>query len=168
MAQITLKGNPVETVGELPAVNSKASDFSLTGSDLSDVTLATFSGKAIVLNIFPSVDTPTCAASARRFNEEASKLSDTVVLNVSADLPFAHSRFCEAEGLKNVVPVSVFRAPNFGKDYGVTITTGPLTGLLSRAIVVINRDGNVVYTQQVSEIADEPAYDSALKAVSAV
>ncbi len=165
MAQITLKGNPVETVGELPAVNSKASDFSLTGSDLSDVTLATYNGKTVVLNIFPSVDTPTCAASARRFNEEASKFSDTVVLNVSADLPFAHGRFCEVEGLKNVVPVSVFRSPNFGKDYGVTITTGPLTGLLSRAVVVINGNGNVVYTQQVSEIADEPDYDSALKAV---
>jgi len=166
MAQITLKGNPIETIGELPAVNSKAADFSLTGTDLSDVSLSDFKGKNVVLNIFPSVDTPTCAASVRRFNEEASKLGETVVLSVSADLPFAHSRFCEVEGLKNVKPVSVFRAADFGKTYGVTITTGPLAGLLSRAIVIINAEGSVAYTEQVPEIAQEPNYEAALTALA--
>jgi thiol peroxidase len=166
MAKITLKGNPVDTIGELPAIHSKASDFSLTGSDLSDVTLADFAGKNVVLNIFPSVDTPTCAASVRRFNEEASKLDNTVVLGVSADLPFAHSRFCETEGLKNVSSVSVFRSPDFGKNYGVTITSGPLAGLLSRAIVIIDSNGNVAYAEQVGEIAHEPNYESALDALA--
>lgn len=166
MAQITLKGNPIQTVGELPASHTKAADFKLTGSDLADVSLANYKNKNIVLNIFPSVDTPTCAASVRRFNEEASKLADTVVLSVSADLPFAHKRFCEVEGLKNVIPLSVFRAPDFGSKYGVTIKTGPLAGLLSRAIVVINKDGNVVYTEQVPEIGQEPNYQAALQALS--
>lgn len=165
MAQITLKGNPIETIGELPAIDAQAADFKLTGSDLADVSLSDYKDKNIVLNIFPSIDTPVCAAAARRFNEAASNLANTVVLNISADLPFAHNRFCEVEGLKDVIPLSVFRSPEFGKDYGVTITTGPLAGLLSRAIVIINQEGKVTYTEQVPEIAQEPDYEKALEAV---
>lgn len=166
MTTITLKGQPIETVGALPEVGKPAPDFSLVKSDLSNATLSDFSGNAMVLNIFPSIDTPVCAASARRFNKEASELDNTVVLNISADLPFAHSRFCEVEGLKNVIPLSVFRSPNFGRDYGVTITTGPLAGLLSRAIVVIDTNGTVAYTQQVPEIGEEPDYGAALTALA--
>ncbi len=166
MAKILLKGEPIETIGELPAVNSMAPAFTLTKTDLSDVSLANFRGKRIILNIFPSIDTNVCAASARRFNEELNKLDNTVVLCVSADLPFAHNRFCEAEGLKNIIPLSVFRAGNFGKDYGVTIKTGPIAGLLSRAIVVIDENGKVIYTEQVPEIAQEPDYAATFKAVS--
>ena len=166
MAQITLKGNKIETVGNLPAVGSKAPDFKLTGSDLADKKLADFKGKNVVLNIFPSLDTAVCAASVRRFNQEASSLENTVVLSVSADLPFAHSRFCETEGLKNVVSLSVFRSPGFGTEYGVTIKTGPLAGLLSRAVVVVDKEGKVAYTEQVPEIAQEPNYGAALKALS--
>ena len=166
MASITLKGTAIETVGELPATGSSAADFVLVGSDLSEVKLSDYKGKNVVLNIFPSIDTGVCAASARRFNQEASSRDNTVVLNISADLPFAHGRFCEVEGLKDAIPVSVFRTPDFGKDYGVTITTGPLAGLLSRAVVVVNADGNVTYTEQVPEITQEPDYDSALAALS--
>jgi thiol peroxidase len=165
MASITLKGNPVETSGILPGINIKAPDFALTKTDLSDISLNDFPGKKLVLNIFPSIDTSVCASSARRFNEEAGKLDNTVVLCISADLPFAHNRFCEAEGLKNVLPLSVFRSDTFGKDYGVTITNGPLAGLLSRAIVIINEEGKVIYTEQVPEIAQEPDYEAALEAV---
>jgi thiol peroxidase len=165
MASITLKGNPVETSGVLPGINIKAPDFALTKTDLSDISLNDFPGKKLVLNIFPSIDTSVCASSARRFNEEAGKLDNTVVLCISADLPFAHNRFCEAEGLKNVLPLSVFRSDTFGKDYGVTITNGPLAGLLSRAIVIINEEGKVIYTEQVPEIAQEPDYEAALEAV---
>ena len=164
MATITFKGSPVETIGALPAVNTKAPAFSLTKTDLSDVSLNDFAGKRLILNIFPSIDTPVCAASTRRFNEDGGKIDGTVVLCISADLPFAHSRFCELEGLKDVVPLSVFRSPDFGKDYGVSITTGPLTGLLSRAIVIIDQSGTVTYTQQVAEIAEEPDYGAALEA----
>jgi len=128
MANITFKGNPVETVGTLPQTGSDTQGFTLTKSDVS---LDSFQGKRVVLNIFPSIDTPVCAASVRRFNEEAGNLDDTVVLCISADLPFAHARFCEGEGLQNVLPLSVFRSGDFGKDYGVTITSGPLAGLLS-------------------------------------
>jgi thiol peroxidase len=167
MATITFKSNPVETVGTLPAVDSKAPDFSLTKTDLSDVSMKDFSGKRLVLNIFPSIDTPVCAASTRRFNEEAGKMDNTVVLCISADLPFAHNRFCEAEGLKDVVPLSVFRSAAFGKDYGVTIIDGPLAGLLSRAVIIIDSNGNVMYTEQVPEIAQEPDYDKALDALKA-
>jgi len=166
MAKILLKGSPIETIGDLPAVNSMAPAFTLTKTDLSDVSLADFKGKRIILNIFPSIDTNVCAASARRFNEELNKLDNTVVFCISADLPFAHNRFCEAEGLKNIIPLSVFRAANFGRDYGVTIKTGPIAGLLSRAIVVIDENGKVIYTEQVPEIAQEPDYAAALKAVS--
>jgi len=163
MATITLKGNAFETVGELPGIDTKAPSFTLTGKDLSDSTLQDYSGKPLVLNIFPSIDTPVCAASVRRFNKEASEIGDTVVLCISADLPFAHSRFCEVEGLNDVVPLSNFRAPGFGKDYG---ETGPLAGLLSRAIVVIDGSGVVRYTEQVPEIGQEPDYGVALKTVS--
>ena len=162
MASITLKGNSISTVGELPAVGAKAPAFTLTKTDLSACSLADFAGKTVVLNIFPSVDTPVCAASVRKFNEVAGSKADTVVLCVSADLPFALSRFCGADGLDNVVPCSVFRSAEFGNDYGVTITTGPIAGLLSRAVVVIGADGAVKYAEQVPEIAQEPDYDKAL------
>lgn len=167
MAKITLKGNQIETVGSLPAVGSAAPEFTLVKTDLSEVSLKEYQGKSVVLNIFPSIDTGVCAASARRFNSEAGSHKDSVVLCVSADLPFAHSRFCEAEGLKNVVPVSVFRSADFGKNYGQTITTGPLAGVLARAVVVIDAEGKVKYTEQVPEITQEPDYEAALKALAA-
>ena len=163
MANITLKGNPLTTVGTLPAVGSQAKPFCLVGTDLSEVGLDSFKGKTIVLNVFPSIDTPVCAASVRKFNELASSKNNTVVLCVSADLPFAHGRFCEVEGLKNVHPVSVFRSTAFGKDYGLAIDSGVLNGLLSRAIVIIDGQGKVIYTEQVPEITQEPNYDAALK-----
>lgn len=166
MGHITLKGNPVDTIGDLAATGSKAPPFTLVRTDLTDVSLRDFEGKRVVLNIFPSVDTPTCATSVRRFNEEASlSLRNTVVLCVSADLPFALSRFCGAEGLQNVIAASVFRAPEFGRDYGVLITSGPIAGLLARAVVVIDEGGRVIYTEQVAEIADEPDYRAALDAL---
>ena len=168
MASITLKGSPITTIGELPEINTMAPNFTLTKTDLSDATLKDFSGKTIVLNIFPSIDTPVCAASVRKFNDEASRSDNTVVLCISADLPFAHQRFCEIEGLKDVVPLSVFRSQEFGTNYGVTITDSPLKGLMSRAIVVIDKKGNVVYKQQTPEIAQEPNYDEALKAISEI
>jgi thiol peroxidase len=166
MATITLKGNPIETVGELPAVGAGAPSFTLVKTDLSDCSLQDFGGKTVVLNIFPSIDTGVCASSVRRFNKEASAAGNAVVLCVSADLPFAHKRFCETEGLKNVIPLSSFRSQKFGKEYGVTMTTGPLAGLLSRAIVVIDKSGSVVYTEQVPEIAQEPDYEAALRCLS--
>jgi thiol peroxidase len=168
MATITLRGTPTETVGELPAVASSAPAFSLTGTDLKTVGNRDFSGITIVLNIFPSIDTSVCAASVRRFNSEASNQRNTVVLCVSADLPFAHKRFCELEGLERVVPLSVFRSPEFGKDYGVTIKDGPLAGLLARAVVIIDSKGKVAYTELVPEIGTEPNYSAALSAVAAL
>lgn len=162
MAQITLRGNPINTVGELPAVGSKAPGFSLTGGDLAAVSSEQFGGKPVVLNIFPSVDTPVCATSVRTFNERAAGGGATVV-NVSKDLPFAQARFCGAEGIENVKTASAFR-DSFGEDFGVTITDGPMAGLLARAIVVIGADGNVAYTELVPEIAQEPDYDAALAA----
>ena len=165
MASITLKGNPVTTAGELPAAGAKAPAFTGVRSDLSGISLDELSGKKVVLNIFPSIDTGVCAASTRRFNEAAQSLENTVVLCVSVDLPFALGRFCGAEGLEQVVPVSVFRNPEFGSGYGVTIIDGPLAGLLSRAVVVIDESGNVVYTEQVPEITQEPDYESALAAL---
>jgi thioredoxin-dependent peroxiredoxin len=146
MARITFKGNPLNTSGNLPSVGAKAPDFKLTKSDLSDVSLKDFTGKKVVLNIFPSIDTPVCQASVRKFNEEASKLNNTVVVCVSKDLPFAHNRFCGAEGLKNVVSTSELRNQDFGSSYGVRIAEGPLAGLLSRAVVVLDEKGNVKYT----------------------
>ncbi len=165
MATITLKGNEITTVGTLPAVGSKAPDFSLTKTDLSLVSLKDFAGKKVILNIFPSLDTGVCAASVRKFNEEASKINDTVVLCISDDLPFAHKRFCEAEGLANVISLSEMAVRKFGEDYGVRITSGPLSGILSRAVVLIDENGNVVYTEQVPEIAQEPNYEEVLKAL---
>jgi thiol peroxidase len=164
MATVTLKGNPVHTFADLPAVGSAAPDFALTGTDLADVGLAAFAGQVVVLNIFPSVDTPTCAASVRRFNAELNQLGTVAVLCISADLPFAQARFCGAEGLERVKPLSDLRDKGFGERYGLRIVDGPLAGLLARAVVVI-RDGVVVHTQLVSEIADEPDYDAALAAV---
>ena len=166
MAQITFKGTPVETVGSLPAKGSEAPFFCLVKTDLSEAGPADFASKRVVLNIFPSLDTPVCATSVRRFNQEAASLDNTVVLCISADLPFAQSRFCETEGLKNVVSLSVFRTPQFGLDYGVTIASGPLKGLLSRAIVIIDADGIVRYTEQVAEIVEEPDYGAAMKVLA--
>jgi len=165
MASITLKGNPVRTVGELPAVGSDAPAFSALKTDLSECALSELAGKKAVLNIFPSIDTGVCAASTHRFNKEAGSLENTVVLCVSVDLPFALGRFCGAEGLEDVVPVSVFRNPEFGEGYGVTIADGPLKGLLSRAVVVVDEAGKVVYTEQVPEITQEPNYEAALAAL---
>jgi thiol peroxidase len=166
MTTITLKGNPIHTSGSLPEKGVAAPDFTVTKTDLSETTLKDYLGKKIVLNIFPSLDTPTCANSVRHFNEEANKLNNTVVLCVSADLPFAQKRFCAAENLANVIPVSTFRHTELGKNYGVTITDGPLAGLLSRAVVVIDEKGQVIYTQQVPEIATEPDYADVLKVLA--
>ena len=162
MSKVTLKGSPVNTIGELPAVGSKAPEFTLVGTNLSDVKNTDFAGKRIVLNIFPSLDTATCAASVRRFNVEAAKLENAVVVCVSKDLPFAHGRFCAAEGIENVVSASEFRSNNFGKNYGVMITDGPLQGLMARSVVVIDKDGTVLYNQLVPEITEEPDYQPAL------
>lgn len=161
MAQVTLGGNAVNTSGELPTVGSAAPAFELTGADLSDVVSSDFAGKNLVLNIFPSIDTPTCAQSVRTFNERAAEFSDAAVLCVSADLPFAQGRFCGAEGIENVAAASTFRS-SFGADYGVTLTDGKLAGVLARAVVVIGADGIVKHTELVAEIANEPDYDSAL------
>ena len=160
MAQITLRGNPINTVGELPSVGSPAPAFSLTGADMGAVSNEQFSGKPVVLNIFPSVDTPVCATSVRTFNERVAGGGVTVV-NVSKDLPFAQKRFCGSEGIENVTTASAFR-DSFGEDYGVSIADGPMAGLLARAVVVIGADGNVAYTELVPEIAHEPNYDAAL------
>ncbi|PKF75639.1 thiol peroxidase [Chryseobacterium sp. PMSZPI] len=161
---ITLKGNEVHTIGTLPSVGTIVKDFALVDSGLNVKTLESFEGKKKVFNIFPSIDTPTCAASSRKFNEEASKLDGTVIINVSKDLPFALGRFCAAEGLNNVETLSDFRS-SFGDDYEVTITDSPLKGLLSRAVIVTDENNKVVYTEQVSEIADEPNYEAALAAL---
>jgi thiol peroxidase len=163
MAQITLRGNPINTVGELPAVGSPAPGFSLTGTDLGAVSSDEFSGKPLLLNIFPSVDTPVCATSVRTFNERAAG-SGLSVLCVSNDLPFAQKRFCGAEGIENVTTASAFR-DNFGEDYGIALADGPMAGLLARAVVVIGADGNVAYAELVPEIAQEPNYDAALAAM---
>ncbi|WP_342245165.1 thiol peroxidase [Pseudomonas sp. OTU5201] len=162
MAQVTLKGNPINVDGQLPQQGQQAPTFSLVGSDLSDVTLASLSGKRKVLNIFPSVDTPTCATSVRKFNVEASKLANTVVLCISADLPFAQKRFCGAEGLDNVINLSTMRGANFLKDYGVAIANGPLAGIAARAVVVLDENDKVLHSELVGEIADEPNYAAAI------
>ncbi|MBU2878782.1 thiol peroxidase [Aliiglaciecola lipolytica] len=164
MATVTLQGNSFETVGELPAVGSKAPDFNLVKVDLSSATLADYAGSKVILNIFPSVDTGTCATSVRKFNEKAADLDNTKVICVSADLPFAAARFCGAEGIENVITGSSFRG-SFGDEYGVAFKTGPLAGLLSRSVVVIDADGTVMFTQQVAETTDEPDYDAALAAL---
>ncbi len=164
MAKVSFKGNPVNTAGQLPAVGQQAPDFSVTKTDLSNLSLKDLAGKKVILNIFPSIDTGVCAASERKFNTEATSLSNTVVVSVSKDLPFALNRFCAAEGLKNVVPASALRDDSFSKAYGVTITEGPLAGLFSRAVVVLDEKGKVVYTEQVPEITQEPDYAKALAA----
>ena len=165
MATVTLQGNAFNTSGELPAVGSTAPDFHLVDGKLNDVQLSDYSGKKKLLNIVPSLDTPTCATSTRKFNEKAAGRDDVVVLVVSADLPFAQGRFCEAEGIKDVVPLSLMRTRGFAKDYGVLMTDGPLAGITARAIVVIDENNQVSYTELVPEIADEPNYEAALAAL---
>lgn len=162
MAQVTLKGNPFETVGDLPKVGTQAPAFELVCQDLSTLTLDSLKGKQVVLNIFPSVDTGTCATSVRKFNEKAAGMSNTEVVCVSMDLPFALGRFCSAEGIKSVSTASAFRNPEFGDQYGVRFSTGPLKGLLSRSVVVIDEAGKVVHAEQVAETVNEPNYDAAL------
>lgn len=168
MAQVTLKGTIFNTIGNLPLKDSTAPEFSGVKSDLSETGLSDFKGKKVILNIFPSIDTGTCAASVRRFNKELQDLENTVVLCVSADLPFAQGRFCAAEGLENVITLSIFREPGFGVDYGVKLVDGPLQGLMSRAVVVVDTEGKVIYTQQVPEIVDEPVYSEVLDAVKSL
>ena len=165
MATVTLRGTPVETSGDLPAVGTSAPEFTLVSQDLSETSLADHKGKRVILNIFPSIDTPTCQQSVRSFNEKAAALDNTTVLCVSPDLPFAQARFCGAENIENVATGSNFRSADFGKDYGLTFTTGPLMGLLARAVVVIDTDGKVIYNELVPEIAQEPNYDDALAAL---
>lgn len=165
MATVTLKGNPVHVGGNFPKIGDSAPDFSLTAGDLSDVDLASYAGKRKVLNIVPSLDTPTCAKSTRVFNEKASNMKNTVVLVIAADLPFAMSRFCGAEGLKDVVTLSTFRNKDFHAKYGVDIADGPLRGLTARGVVVLDENNKVKHAELVPEIAQEPNYDSALAAL---
>lgn len=162
MAKITLKSKPINTIGNLPETGSQAPDFKLTKTDLSDISIKDHSGKRIILNIFPSLDTEVCANSVRHFNVAAEKLNNTVVLCVSRDLPFAHKRFCTTEGLENVISASEMRDTRFGEDYGVRIINGPLAGLFARAIVIIDETGKIIYTEQVPEITQEPDYKTAL------
>lgn len=166
MSNVTLAGKPIAVSGTFPAPGSTAPDFVLTAKDLSDCTLATYAGKRKVLNIVPSLDTPTCATSTRKFNEKANALKNTVVLVVSADLPFAMGRFCVAEGLERVVPLSTFRGQAFHQHYGVNITDGPLRGLTARAVVVLDENNRVLHAQLVPEIKNEPDYDAALAALA--
>ncbi|MBP2832864.1 thiol peroxidase [Aquimarina sp. U1-2] len=166
MATITLKGNEIQTNGQLPEVGKKAPDFELVKGDLSTATLSNFQGSKVILNIFPSIDTGICAASARKFNQEASGLTNTKVLCISRDLPFAQERFCASEGLEDVINLSDFRTGQFGKDYGLEIVNGPLQGLHSRAVVVIDEKGTVLYNEQIPEITQEPNYARALESLS--
>ncbi|MGF1546880.1 MAG: thiol peroxidase [Thiotrichales bacterium] len=165
MATVTLQGNPIQTNGELPALGSAAPDFNLQTKDLADVGLANFAGKKKLLNIVPSLDTGVCATSAKKFNDAAKTRSDTVFLTISADLPFAQGRFCGAEGIDTVQTLSLMRSRNFAKDYGVLITDGPLAGITARAVVVLDAENAVRYTELVPEIAQEPNYDAALAAL---
>ena len=165
MAKITLKGNPVNTSGNLPAKGSKAPDFTLVKSDLSTISLSELKGKILILNIFPSLDTSTCAASVRKFNQFAAGKTGTVVLGISKDLPFAHARFCSAEGITNVITLSGFRDSGFGRAYGIDIIDGVMAGLYARSIVIVDENGKVTYTQLVPEISHEPDYDDALAAL---
>lgn len=166
MAETALRGNPIQTSGDLPSVGSSAPSFTLTGSDLGAVTSEDLAGQRVVLNIFPSVDTPTCATSVRTFNERASEMDNTTVLCVSADLPFAQGRFCGAEGIENVKTGSTFKNADFLSSYGVGMVDGPLEGLCARAVVVVDESGNVLHSQLVSEIVDEPDYDAAIASLS--
>ena len=165
MATVTLKGNEINTIGSLPEVGSLAPDFTLSKGDLSDARLTDYRGKKVVLNVFHSLDTSTCANSVRQFNEEVSELDNTVVLCISRDLPFAQNRFCAAEGINNVETLSEFKDGNFGKDYGLVYVDGPIKGLLSRVIVVIDEQGKVLHTEQVQETVEEPNYKAALEAL---
>ena len=164
MSEIKLKGNAINTCGELPKANTALKDFTLVTTDLKEKKLEDYKGKKLVLNIFPSVDTGVCAASVRKFNEEAAGKENAVVLCISKDLPFAQSRFCAAEGIENVEMLSAFRS-DIGEDYGITMTEGPLKGLLSRAVIVVNENGEVVYTEQVEEVTEEPDYKTALSKI---
>lgn len=165
MSQVKFKGNTVNTAGSLPGIGSKAPDFTLTGGDLSPKSLSDFSGKKVVLNIFPSIDTGVCAASVRTFNEKAAQFDNTVVLCISKDLPFAQGRFCAAEGLDNVITLSEYKDSNFSDAYNVQFVDGPLEGLLSRSVIVLDEEGKVIYTEQVAETTDEPDYDAAVAAL---
>lgn len=165
MQTVYFQGNPVEVYGMMPEAGTKAPDFTLSGSDLSEVKLENYKGKKVLLNIFPSLDTGVCAMSVRKFNKEAASVPDVAVICVSMDLPFAAQRFCTAEGIENLTVASAFRAPAFGKDYGVTIVDGPLEGLLARSVVVIDEKGEVIYRELVPEITSEPDYSAALKAL---
>lgn len=165
MSTIKLKGNPIETSGSLPKIGDKAPNFTLTTTEMGSKTLADYKGSRVILNIFPSVDTGTCAQSVRSFNKEASEIENTKVLCVSKDLPFAQARFCGAEGLKNVEMLSAFKNDDFGKDYGLNMTSGPLETLLSRCVIVLDENGAVKYTEQVSDIVDEPNYKAALNSL---
>lgn len=165
MASIKLKGNSINTSGELPKIGSSVPDFKLVKSDLSEVSLSAFTGKKKVLNIFPSIDTGTCAMSVRHFNKDAANVKSTFVINISADLPFAQKRFCGAEGITNAETLSSFRS-TFAKDYGLQIQDGPLAGLCSRAVIVLDENNKVIYTEQVGDIVDEPNYDAAIKALN--
>lgn len=163
MAKITLKGNKVNTIGNLPKVGKKAPEFLLTKNDLSDVKLSDYRGKKVVLNIFPSLDTDVCATSVRKFNAEAEQLNNTVVLCISKDLPFAQSRFCGAEGLNNVITLSELRDDEFSRNYGVKIIDGPMAGLMARAVIILNEGGMVKYAELIPEITQEPNYEKAIK-----
>ena len=165
MAEITLKGNPIHTLGTPPAVGTNIPDFTLVKADLSRTSLSDFKGSKLVLNIFPSIDTGICAASVRKFNEEAANLPGVHVLNISRDLPFAQTRFCGAEGIDKVITLSDYTTGQFGKDYQVEITDGPMAGLHSRVVIVTDEDGKVLHAEQVPEIAQEPNYDAALQAL---
>ena len=166
MATIAFKGSEVHTAGSLPAVGTKAPDFKLTAGDLSTKSLSDYQGKKVILNLFPSIDTGTCAASVRAFNQKAAGLDNTVVLCISKDLPFAQGRFCAAEGISNVETLSEYKDSNFSDAYQVKVTDGPLAGLLSRAVVVVGENGTVSYTEQVAEVTNEPNYDNALAALA--
>lgn len=165
MSTVTMGGNPVNVAGNFPQKGQAAPDFKLVGKDLKDVTLADFAGKRKVLNIVPSLDTAVCATSARKFNEKAAGLANTVVATISADLPFAMGRFCTAEGIQNVIPLSVMRGREFLNNYGVELTSGPLAGVAARAVVVLDENNNVLHSELVSEIRNEPNYDAALAAL---
>lgn len=165
MAQLTFKGNPIHTSGDLPAVGQPAPDFKLVANDLKDLSLVDFSGKKKLLNIVPSLDTSVCALSTRKFNEYAKAHPDAVILVISADLPFAQKRFCGNEGLSNVVTLSMMRSRKFAKDYGVLLEDGPLAGLTARAVVVLDENNRVCYSELVPEIAQEPDYNAALAAL---
>lgn len=165
MTTILFKGSPIETIGILPIVGTQAPDFTVTKTNLSEVRLKNYLGKKIILNIFPSLDTSTCASTMHRFNEIAEQFPGILILCLSADLPFAQQRFCSVEHLDNVLPVSVFRHPNFGQDYGVLIKNSELAGLLSRAVIVIDEKGKIIYTEQVKELTEEPNYSGMIAAL---